>query len=185
MVELCTDGPQLHLLWAPTWYTLRHVLKSCTVSLHHGRYSWRHNAVLSVPKRHLLKFWKEVGKETRSFDAPFLRLVPEHAVSLRLHSPGRSQRSLFSSDALRCSPDWVFFFDIKDAPIVPPDPLEDRVSDAHTVQPLPKVKSLPHFLNMFQLVDCSNFLWIERLCTKILLSFCRTKKFSPQRLKEL
>ena len=54
-----------------------------------------------------------------------------------------------------------------------------------TVQPLPKVKSLPHFFNMFQWVDCSNFSWIERLCTKILLSFCRTKKFSPQRLKEL
>ena len=54
-----------------------------------------------------------------------------------------------------------------------------------TVQPLPKVKSLPHFLNMFQWVDCSNISWIERLCTKILLSFCRTKKFSPQRLKDL
>ena len=54
-----------------------------------------------------------------------------------------------------------------------------------TVQLLPKVKSLPHFFSVFQWDDCSNFSWIERLCTKILLSFCRTKKFSPQRLKEL
>ena len=54
-----------------------------------------------------------------------------------------------------------------------------------TVQPIPKVKSLPHFFSMFQWVDCPNFSWIEILCTKILLSFCRTKKFSPQRLKEL
>ena len=38
-----------------------------------------------------------------------------------------------------------------------------------TVQPLPKVKSLPHFLNMFQWVDCSNFSWIERLCTKFFI----------------
>ena len=37
---------------------------------------------------------------------------------------------------------------------------------------------------MFQWVDCSNFSWIERLCTKILLSFCRTKKIqstAPER----
>ena len=54
-----------------------------------------------------------------------------------------------------------------------------------TVQSLPKVKSLPHFFCMIHWVDCSNFSWKERLCTKILYSFCRTKKFSLQRLKEL
>ena len=54
-----------------------------------------------------------------------------------------------------------------------------------TVQPLTKVKSLPNFFSLFQWVDCSNFSWTERLFTKILLSFYRTKKFSPQRLKEL
>ena len=55
----------------------------------------------------------------------------------------------------------------------------------YTVQSLPKVKSLPHFFCMMQWVDCSNFSQIERLCTKILYSFCRTKKFGLQRLKEL
>ena len=54
-----------------------------------------------------------------------------------------------------------------------------------TVQSLPNVKSLPHFFCMIQWVDCSNFSQIERLCTKILYSFCRTKKFGLQRLKEL
>ena len=55
----------------------------------------------------------------------------------------------------------------------------------YTVQSLPKVKSLPHFFCIIQWVDCSNFSQIERLCTKILYSFCRTKKCGLQRLKEL
>ena len=57
--------------------------------------------------------------------------------------------------------------------------------EENTVQSLPKVKSLPHFFCMIQWVDCSNFSQVERLCTKILYSFCRTKKFGLQRLKEL
>ena len=60
-----------------------------------------------------------------------------------------------------------------------------HIADTSTVQSLPKVKSLPHFFCMIQWVDCSNFSQIERLCTKILYSFCRTKKFGLQRLKEL
>ena len=101
--------------------TLRHVLNSCSVSLHQGRYSWRHNAVLSVLKRHLLKFWDHVVNEARSSDAPFIRLVPEHAASFRPHSSDRSRRPLFSSDALRCASDWVFLFDLEDALIFPPE----------------------------------------------------------------
>ena len=54
-----------------------------------------------------------------------------------------------------------------------------------TVQSLPKVKSLSHFFCMIQWVDSSNFSKIERLCTKILYSFSRTKKFGLQRLLEL
>ena len=78
--------------------TLRHILNSCSVSLHQGRYSWRHNAVLSVLelKRHLLKFWDHVGNETRSSNTTFIRLVPEHAAFFRPHSSDRSQRPLFS-----------------------------------------------------------------------------------------
>ena len=101
--------------------TLRHVLNSCSVSLHQGRYSWRHNAVLSVLKRHLLKFWDHVVNEARSSDGPFIRLVPEHAASFRPHSSDRSRRPLFSSDALRCASDWVFLFDLEDALIFPPE----------------------------------------------------------------
>ena len=101
--------------------TLRHVLNSCSVSLHQRHYSWRYNAVLSVLKRHLLKFWDHVVNEARSSDAPFIRLVPEHAASFRPHSSDRSRRPLFSSDALRCASDWVFLFDLEDALIFPPE----------------------------------------------------------------
>ena len=105
--------------------TLRHVLNSCSVSLHQRRYSWRHKAVLSVLKHHLLKFWDHVGNETRSSNAPFIRLVPEHAASFRPHSSDRSsdrsRRPLFSCDALRCASDWVFLFDLEDALIFPPE----------------------------------------------------------------
>ena len=72
-------------------------------------------------KRHLLKFWDHVGNETRSCDAPFIRLVPEHAASFRPHSTDRSRRPLFSFDALRCASDWVFLFDLEDELIFPPE----------------------------------------------------------------
>ena len=72
-------------------------------------------------KRHLLKFWDHVVNEARSSDAPFIRLVPEHAASFRSHSSDRSRRPLFSSDALRCASDWVFLFDLEDALIFPPE----------------------------------------------------------------
>ena len=49
--------------------SLCHVLNSCSVSLHQGRYSWRHNAVLSVVKRHLLKFWDHVVNEAIASNA--------------------------------------------------------------------------------------------------------------------
>ena len=72
-------------------------------------------------KRHLLKFWDHVVNEARSSDAPFIRLVPEHAASFRPHSSDRSRRPLFSSDALRCASDWVFLYDLEDALIFPPE----------------------------------------------------------------
>ena len=72
-------------------------------------------------KRHLLKFWDHVGNEARSSDAPFIRLVPEHAASFRPHWSDRSRHPLFSSDALRCASDWVFLFDLEDAFIFPPE----------------------------------------------------------------
>ena len=65
-------------------------------------------------KRHLLKFWDHVVNDAQSSDAPFIRLVPEHAASFRPHSSDRLRRPLFSSDALRCASDWVFLFDLED-----------------------------------------------------------------------
>ena len=63
----------------------------------------------------------QVVNQARSSDAPFIRLVPEHAPSFRPHSSDRSRRPLFSSDALRCASDWVFLFDLEDALIFPPE----------------------------------------------------------------
>ena len=38
--------------------TLRHVLNGCPVALHQGRYTWRHNSVLSAI-RHRLNTWEQ------------------------------------------------------------------------------------------------------------------------------
>ena len=35
-----------------------HVLKACSVALQQGRYTWRHDSVLSVIRHHLHKFWE-------------------------------------------------------------------------------------------------------------------------------
>ena len=97
--------------------TLRHVLNFCSVSLHQGRYNWRHNAVLSLLKRHLLKFWDHVGNENRSS-----RLLSVSFLSMPHLSDLTRQNvhdALFCSDALRCASDWAFLFDLEDALIFP------------------------------------------------------------------
>ena len=51
--------------------TLRHILNSCSVALHQGRYTWRHDSVLEVLRRHLTSFWKHVEKRTAPRPSPF------------------------------------------------------------------------------------------------------------------
>ena len=39
--------------------TLRHILNGCPVALHQGRYTWRHNSVLSAVRHRLNTFWEQ------------------------------------------------------------------------------------------------------------------------------
>ena len=39
--------------------TLRHVLNGCPVALHQGRFTWRHNSVLSAIRHRLNTFWEQ------------------------------------------------------------------------------------------------------------------------------
>ena len=90
--------------------TLRHILNSCSVALHQGRYTWRHDSVLEVLQRHLTSFWKHVKSEPLQDQAPFIRLVKEGAP--RLPCQRRHVRPLLSDDVLRCARDWQFLFDV-------------------------------------------------------------------------
>ena len=74
--------------------TLRHILNSCSVALHQGRYTWRHDSVLEVLQRHLTSFWKHVKSEPLQDQAPFIRLVKEGAP--RLPCQRRNVRPLLS-----------------------------------------------------------------------------------------
>ena len=40
------------------FWTFRHNLKACPSALNQGRYTWRHDSVIRILKRHLLSFWQ-------------------------------------------------------------------------------------------------------------------------------
>ena len=42
---------------------LGHVLNGCLVSLHQGRYTWRHNSVLSAIRHRLNTFWEQLSTQ--------------------------------------------------------------------------------------------------------------------------
>ena len=101
--------------------TLRHVLNACSVALFQGRYTWRHNSVLSVLQRHLLKFWDYARQQPEHQQAPFIRFVPERARAPRLPVIRRSRRPLPYQNALRCAQDWEFLFDLGEGLVFPPE----------------------------------------------------------------
>ena len=92
--------------------TLCHILNGCSLALRQGRYTWRHDNVLRILKRHFLKFWECLQRElTNSIkDAPFIHLVPEGLPQLPVRQ--RQQRPILSTDILRCASDWQFLFDV-------------------------------------------------------------------------
>ena len=90
--------------------TLRHSLNSCSIALHQGHYTWRHDSALQVLQLHLTCFWKHVEREPSQVNAPFIRLVKEGAP--RLPNQRRNTRPLLSDDVLHCARDWQFLFDV-------------------------------------------------------------------------
>ena len=116
--ESLRSTPVVHFVGKPC--TLRHVLNACSVALFQGRYTWRHNSVLSVLQRHLLKFWDYARQQPEHQQAPFIRFVPERARAPRLPIIRRSRRPLPYQDALRCAQDWEFLFDLGEGLVFPP-----------------------------------------------------------------
>lgn len=110
--------------------TLRHVLNACSVALHQGRYTWRHNSVLSVVRHRLRAFWtststKEAVKAIMaSKTTRFIRFVragrPTTNSSCPLRRPLSSQAILLHAD------DWEFLYDLG------PDPFRFPVEIAST-----------------------------------------------------
>ena len=104
--------------------TSRHVLNACAVALQQGRYTWRHDSVLSVICHHLHKFWElpatqravEVTMASRS--NRFIRFVPA-GTTLPLQSHQR--RPLSSQTLLLQANDWEFLFDLDEQLQFPPE----------------------------------------------------------------
>ena len=95
--ESLRSTPVVHFVGSHV--TLRHVLNACSVALFQGRYTWRHNSVLSVLQRHLLKFLDYARQQPEHQQAPFIRFVPERARAPRLPVIRRSRRPLPYQDA--------------------------------------------------------------------------------------
>lgn len=141
--------------------TLRHVLNACATSLFQGRFTWRHDSVLAVLKRHLLQFWtsqatkKAAEQVALSSSSPYITFRTAGGLA----PPQRSARRLLKTQALLLHAlDWEFLFDLGSSLVFPPEialtsqrpdivifsrtlktvilieltvPLEDRTSLAH------------------------------------------------------
>ena len=117
--------------------SLRHILNACPSALNQGRYTWRHDSVLRILKRHLLSFWQSPLTQNTIKDRanlstqPYIRFVPAGSASTKstrrsthLHSNTRHKRHPLSSskDLLLNSNDWEFLFDLGDSQLVfPPE----------------------------------------------------------------
>ena len=95
--------------------TLRHILTGCPVALHQGRYTWRHNSVLSVIQQSIITSWnaqKDVYANTLSL--PYIEFVKPGLKP----SKGHPRKQLLGS-LLSGSLDWVFLFDLEESLIFP------------------------------------------------------------------
>ena len=99
--------------------TLRYVLNGCPVALHQGRYTWRHNSVLSAIRHRLNTFWEQrstqlavqatVATKEKARYIQFVRpsqclLAPSHATQ---RNPLASQAILLQAN------DWTFLYDLE------------------------------------------------------------------------
>ena len=99
--------------------TLRHVLLGCPVVLHQGRYTWRHNSVLSAIRHRLNIFWEQrstllavqatVATKERERYIQFVR------PGQRLPAPSHvmQRKPLASQAILLQANDWTFLYDLE------------------------------------------------------------------------
>ena len=92
--------------------TPRHIWNGCSIALRQGRYTWRHDNVLRILKRHLTDFWEALQRENNHPPAnlPFIHVVREGCP--QLPNRNQSRRPLFNNDTLRCASDWKILFNI-------------------------------------------------------------------------
>ena len=111
------DDPACIMCGKPA--TLRHVLNGCPVALHQGRYTWRHNSVLSAIRHRLNTFWEQRSTQlavqatvsTRE-KARYIQFV---RAGQRLPAPNRiTQRKPLASQAILLQAnDWTFLYDLE------------------------------------------------------------------------
>ena len=99
--------------------TLRHVLNGCPDALHQGRYTWRHNSVLSAIRHRLNTFWEQCSTQlavqatvSTKEKARYIQFV---RAGQRLPAPDHiTQRKPLASQAILLQGnDWTFLYDLK------------------------------------------------------------------------
>ena len=99
--------------------TLRHVLNGCPVALHQGRYTWRHNSVLSAIRHRLNTFWEQRSTQlavqatvSTKEKARYIQFV---RAGQRLPAPNHiTQRKPLASQAILLQAnDWTFLYDLE------------------------------------------------------------------------
>ena len=100
--------------------TLRHLLNACSSALHQGRYTWRHNSVLTIIQKRLIAFWTADATQkainTRTTGQRYITFVPA-GHSGALTSRSSSRRPLVNQNILLQASDWDFRFDLGSEPL--------------------------------------------------------------------
>ena len=126
-----TVDPSCQLCGRPA--SLRHILNACPSAFHQGRYTWRHDSVLRIMKRHFLSFWQStstqntITQRANLSSQPYIRFVPAdslprrpdryqtHSSNLHIRHPMSSSKALLLN-----TNDWEFLFDLGDSQLVFP-----------------------------------------------------------------
>ena len=100
--------------------TLRHILNGCSVALRQGRFTWRHNSVLSAIEHRLTTFGEQSATQpalqatvstTAKGKSQFIRFVRPGETLPRSADP---RRPLASQAILLQTDDWQFLFDLEE-----------------------------------------------------------------------
>ena len=95
--------------------TLRHILTGCPTALRLGRYTWRHNSVLSV----LCLAITNAYHQRKAVD-PSLPYVTYVKPGEPAKPSGHPPRKPLSDSLLAGASDWIFLFDLHEGLVFPP-----------------------------------------------------------------